>query len=121
MTKTDVLVCGGCNDVFHFMEQFTEHKNGNCDETSALKDSRETKPKVWAFLLWKASQLNADSANANVSPWKLYQTWLTLDEAIRETWVVAGRTIQSFARVSFWTFETLPLCVCVLTIKKKYF
>lgn len=62
---------------------------------------RETKPKVWAFLLWKASQLNADSANANVSPWKLYQTWLTLDEAIRETWVVAGRTIQSFARVSF--------------------
>lgn len=39
MTKTDVLVCGGCNDVFHFMEQFVDHKNGNCDETSTLKDS----------------------------------------------------------------------------------
>lgn len=39
MTKTDVLVCGGCNDVFHFMEQFVDHKNGSCSETSTLKDS----------------------------------------------------------------------------------
>ncbi|XP_037042637.1 uncharacterized protein LOC119078987 [Bradysia coprophila] len=109
MTKTDVLVCGGCNEVFHFLEQFTEHKNGNCNETSTLKDSQETKPKVWAFLLWKASQLNSDSANTIVNPWKLYQTWLTLDEAIRETWVVAGRTIQSFARMGQGNLHEMPV------------
>lgn len=57
---------------------------------------KETKPKVWAFLLWKASQLDKETANA----WKLYQSWVKLDEATRETWVVAGRTIQSFSKVS---------------------
>lgn len=109
MTKTDVLVCGGCNEVFHFLEQFTDHKNGNCNETSTLKDSQETKPKVWAFLLWKASQLNADNSNQIVNPWKLYQQWLTLDEAIRETWVVAGRTIQSFARMGQGNLHEMPV------------
>lgn len=51
---------------------------------------------MWAFLLWKAAQRN-DAASDS---WKLYQQWVKLDEAIRETWIVAGRTIQSFARVS---------------------
>lgn len=51
---------------------------------------------MWAFLLWKAAQRN-DAASDS---WKLYQYWVKLDDAIRETWIVAGRTIQSFARVS---------------------
>lgn len=40
----------------------------------------------------------------HVNSWKMYQTWVKLEEAIRETWIVAGRTIQSFAKVS----KTIP-------------
>lgn len=70
---------------------------------------RETKPKVWAFLLWKAAQ-RSDAANDNANSWKLYQVWVKLDEAIRETWIVAGRTIQSFARVRY--------CIDLFRVKK---
>lgn len=59
---------------------------------------KETKPKVWAFLLWKAAQQNTD--NENINAWKLYQNWIKLDETTRETWIVAGRTIQSFTKVN---------------------
>lgn len=50
-------------------------------------------------MLWKSSQLRGEESE-NVNSWKLYQIWVKLEEAIRETWVVAGRTIQSFAKVS---------------------
>lgn len=49
-------------------------------------------------MLWKSSQLRGEKSE-NVNEWKMYQTWMKLEEAIRETWVVAGRTIQSFAKV----------------------
>lgn len=87
-------------------------QNGQPFKFHFLFIQQETKPKVWAFLLWKASQLNADNANQIINPWKLYQQWLTLDEAIRETWVVAGRTIQSFARVS------RSCCVCARALEQ---
>lgn len=108
MTQSDVLVCGRCHNVFHFIELFREHKETECRKESTLKDCRETKSKVWAFLLWKSAQLNPTdgaavaAAEGNVNSWKLYQTWVKLEESVRETWIVAGRTIQSFARVSWW-------------------
>ena len=38
MTQTDVLVCGKCNNVFHFIELFKEHKESGCKLESSLKD-----------------------------------------------------------------------------------
>lgn len=108
MAQSDVLVCGKCHEVFHFIDLFKEHKDNNCKQISTLKDCRETKPKVWAFLLWKASQLHVDE-NSNVNAWKLYQTWIKLEESIRETWLVAGRTIQSFARFGNGAMQEMPV------------
>uniref|UniRef100_A0A1Q3F299 Putative chriz n=1 Tax=Culex tarsalis TaxID=7177 RepID=A0A1Q3F299_CULTA len=117
MTQSDVLVCGRCHNVFHFIELFREHKESECRKESTLKDCRETKAKVWAFLLWKAAQLNptdgsggsAAEAGGNVNSWKLYQTWVKLEESVRETWIVAGRTIQSFARMGQGSLQEMPV------------
>lgn len=112
MTQSDVLVCGRCHNVFHFIELFKEHKEQECRKESTLKDCRETKSKVWAFLLWKAAQLNndgVDSGAGNVNSWKLYQTWVKLEESVRETWIVAGRTIQSFARMGQGNLQEMPV------------
>lgn len=39
MSECDVLVCGQCHSVFHFMELFAEHKTQPCNKDSSLKDS----------------------------------------------------------------------------------
>lgn len=99
MTTLDVLVCGQCHGTFHLIEQFQEHKGTRCNKSNTIKDSFEPKPVVWAFLLWKAAQLSQEPPNKeNSSAWTLYQRWMKLDEAHKETWIVAGRTIQSFAQ-----------------------
>lgn len=107
----DVLVCGNCNNVFHFVEQFREHKGTRCTKSVQQKDNLETRPVIWSFLLWKAAQLNHDqNKDPNHSHgWRLYQTWMKLDEAIKETWVVAGRTIQSFAKVGQGSLQEMPV------------
>lgn len=38
MAQTDVLVCGKCHNVFHFVELFREHKDQGCDMESNFKD-----------------------------------------------------------------------------------
>lgn len=108
MTNMDVLVCGQCNNVFHFIEKFREHKSSQCTKSTNLKDNLETKPVIWSFLLWKASQLNQDQTK-DTTAWRLYQNWMKLDEAIKETWVVAGRTIQSFAKIGQGTLQEMPV------------
>lgn len=108
MSNMDVLVCGQCNNVFHFIEKFREHKSAQCSKSSTLKDNLETKPVIWSFLLWKASQLNQDQSKDS-NAWRLYQNWMKLDEAIKETWVVAGRTIQSFAKIGHGSLQEMPV------------
>lgn len=109
INKMDVLVCGHCNGVFHFIDQFREHKTIKCAKLSSLKDNLETKPIIWAFLLWKTSQLAGENYKENTNAWKLYQAWVKLDEAIKETWIVAGRTIQSFARIGQGSLQEMPV------------
>lgn len=48
-----------------------------------------------------------DSSNQNA--WKLYQTWVMLEDSIRDTWLVAGRTIQSFAKFGSGTLQEMPV------------
>uniref|UniRef100_A0A1B0BAC7 Chromo domain-containing protein n=1 Tax=Glossina palpalis gambiensis TaxID=67801 RepID=A0A1B0BAC7_9MUSC len=111
MAIMDVLVCGRCLAVTHFVEDFIEHKLHPCfKENNNVRECNDTKPKIWAFLLWKATQLNnnRDSSNSPNS-WSLYQTWVKMDESMRETWIVAGKTIQSFAKVSQGNLQEMPV------------
>lgn len=101
--KLDVLVCGSCHDVFHFIEQFQEHKSpGNCSGTSVIKDNyqHEPKPQVWAFMLWKNAQYkNGNESKPVPSSWVVYQRWCKLEPKEKEAWIVAGRNIQSFTKL----------------------
>lgn len=38
MAQSDILVCGKCHSVFHFIDLFKEHKNNNCKRISAFND-----------------------------------------------------------------------------------
>ncbi|XP_055854807.1 uncharacterized protein LOC129918357 [Episyrphus balteatus] len=126
MSQIDVLVCGRCLGVFHFVEEFKDHKRFACDKETQIRDGPDTKPKIWAFLLWKASQLNNkdnnnssnnSSFNSNLTSgnnqqqnsWALYQTWVKMEESIRETWIVAGKTIQSFAKMGHGGLQEMPV------------
>lgn len=112
MATMDVLVCGKCLNVFHYIEEFSMHKQKPCfKDTTNVRECNDTKPKIWAFLLWKATQLanNKDSSTAQPNSWSLYQTWVKMDDSIRETWIVAGKTIQSFAKVSQGGLQEMPV------------
>lgn len=108
MTEVDVLVCGKCHAVYHHVELFRDHKTKSCKVDSTLRDCRETKSKVWAFLLWKASQISQMESNT-INSWNLYKRWIDLDEDVRETWVVAGETIQSFAKMGQGQLQEMPV------------
>uniref|UniRef100_A0A1B0GNR3 Uncharacterized protein n=1 Tax=Phlebotomus papatasi TaxID=29031 RepID=A0A1B0GNR3_PHLPP len=104
VSSLDVLVCGSCHTAFHYIEEFTEHKANKCTGESSLKEC------VWAFLLWKACQMKTEE-DITANSWKLYQTWVKLDESVRETWVLAGKTIQSFARMGQGQLQEMPVKV----------
>lgn len=38
MAQSDILVCGRCHSVFHFIDLFKEHKVNNCKRLSAFND-----------------------------------------------------------------------------------
>jgi hypothetical protein len=63
---------------------------------------RETRPKIWAYLLWKQTQFQTQQEDEEENPWTLYQTWMKLEDSTRQSWLVAGGTIQSFEKVSRW-------------------
>jgi hypothetical protein len=67
------------------------------DLTYGIFFQRETRPKIWAYLLWKQTQFTQNQENESV--WKLYQQWMSLEESVRQSWLVAGGTIQSFEKV----------------------
>ncbi|XP_050094532.1 uncharacterized protein LOC126577150 [Anopheles aquasalis] len=117
ISSSDVLVCGRCNTVFHLLELFRAHKENepNCRRSAtSVQDCDEAQAKVWAFLLWKSAQRSLTTASEGDKPnqnnsWKLYQTWVKLDESVRDTWIVAGKTIQSFARIGSGNLQEMPV------------
>lgn len=105
MGRLDVLVCGQCHSVFHFVEEFQEHrvKDGACSKVSQFRENanNEQKAQLWAFLLWKDSQIQQENADKDATnSWKLYQKWCKMDLHIRNSWVTAGKTIQTFTKIS---------------------
>lgn len=117
MGDTDVLVCGRCYATFHFVPEFNEHKTAPClkvKKSTSIGNSEN--PKIWAFILWKSAQPTVDdddddalTANDADRSWPTYRKWLKLDETVRETWVVASRTIQSFAKIASGILEEMPV------------
>lgn len=60
---------------------------------------------MWAFLLWKNTQNKAKPITPGKLPdkdnsWIMYQKWCKLDAQDRETWVTAGRNVQTFTKIS---------------------
>ncbi|XP_073970208.1 chromodomain-containing protein chromator isoform X3 [Rhodnius prolixus] len=103
LRELDILVCGGCHTVFHFIEDFNKHKP-TCRRKSAFHGNiAETKPQVWAFLLWKNAQtkMNKQGLPIEESAWKLYQKWCKMPERIRNAWVAAGETVMNFSNFGF--------------------
>lgn len=105
MGRLDVLVCGQCHTVFHFIEEFKEHRarEGVCSKISQFRENanNEQKAQLWAFLLWKDSQIHQDSTDKDATnSWKLYQKWCKMDLHTRNSWVSAGKTIQTFTKIS---------------------
>uniref|UniRef100_A0A182NPU9 Chromo domain-containing protein n=1 Tax=Anopheles dirus TaxID=7168 RepID=A0A182NPU9_9DIPT len=117
IANCDVLVCGRCHSVFHLIELFSEHKESEPDckrtSTSTLHECDEAQAKVWAFLLWKSAQRSATgeerSPSGTNNSWKLYQAWVKLEESVRDTWIVAGKTIQSFSKTGAGNLQEMPV------------
>lgn len=100
-----MLVCGSCHEVFYFVEEFETHKQpGTCTGKSVLKESPHgdcNKPQVWAFMLWKnANYRNKRDGETSPSSWKIYQEWCKLEADVKDAWILAGKNIQTFAKVS---------------------
>lgn len=97
LKKLDVLVCGECHEVFHFIKEFQEHRQ-KCTKESILKDSIQdvSKSQVWAFMLWKNAKFkNACEEETPPSSWNVYQLWCNLDQTQKDSWVAAGKSLQA--------------------------
>ncbi|XP_076225253.1 chromodomain-containing protein chromator isoform X2 [Nomia melanderi] len=113
MGRLDVLVCGQCHSVFHFIEEFQKHrtKDGACTQVSHFRENsnNEQKAQVWAFLLWKDSQIQQEGPDRDsTNSWKLYQKWCKMDTHIRDSWIAAGKTIQTFTKISNAKMQDAP-------------
>ena len=97
LKKLDVLVCGECHEVFHFIKEFQDHRQ-KCTKESILKDSIQdvSKSQVWAFMLWKNAKFkNACEEETPPSSWNVYQLWCNLDQTQKDSWVAAGKSLQA--------------------------
>ncbi|XP_033225777.1 msx2-interacting protein [Belonocnema kinseyi] len=65
-----------------------------------LGGSNDQKAQLWAFLLWKDSQINQGANKDASNSWKLYQQWCKMEIHIRNAWIMAGKTIQTFTKIN---------------------
>ncbi|XP_066146857.1 microtubule-associated protein futsch isoform X1 [Euwallacea fornicatus] len=97
----DVLVCGGCHNSFHYIQEFSNHKKGNCTKTSVLIGvcEVESKPQTWGFILWKSKHLK-NYGDEVPSSWAIYQKWCKLPQADMNAWITAGQSIQFASKIA---------------------
>ncbi|KAI4460381.1 hypothetical protein MML48_5g00014521 [Holotrichia oblita] len=112
LSKVDVLVCGECHEVFHFVEQFQEHKSSDkCTKESVLKDGApvNSKSQLWGFMLWKNSKFKSSSTddnNSQPSSWNVYQLWCNLDQTQKDSWIAAGKSLQALYTITAGSIPT---------------
>lgn len=97
LKTTDILVCGRCHEVYHFIEEFQTHKRQICTAKSTILPicEGESKPQVWGFTLWKTKQNRSlKPGEAVPTSWKTYQNWCKLAPIDKNAWISAGQTIQ---------------------------
>lgn len=110
LKQLDIFVCGQCYDVFHFLEEFQEHKSNpdKCPKKPNLKNNLDYdgKPQIWGFTLWRSNELKShkpvednDEAKQNTKSWQMYQNWCKLDQKEKEKWINAGQTVQFVSRI----------------------
>lgn len=106
LSKLDVLVCGNCHEVYHFVEELQQHKAADdCQyqSSSAVKDicENEVKPQVWGFTLWKNKQMKKkEETPATLASWPIYQRWCKLEQTEKDLWIAAGQCLQTFNKIS---------------------
>lgn len=97
LKTTDILVCGRCHEVYHYTEEFQNHKSQVCTAKSTILPicEGESKPQVWGFTLWKTKQNRSLKQGEQVpTSWKTYQKWCKLAPIDKNAWISAGQTIQ---------------------------
>ncbi|RZC37460.1 titin [Asbolus verrucosus] len=103
LSKVDVLVCGGCHEVYHFVEEFQKHKSSDqCTGTKSLKCENEEKSQIWGFTLWKTkqAQIHKNKGEEVPSSWEIYQKWTKLEQLEKDLWISAGRTLQFCSKIA---------------------
>lgn len=111
ISQIDVLVCGSCHEVFHFIRDLENHKSDNCSKTSTLKCENEEKPQIWGFSLWKAKYIQKIKAkNEDVpSSWDIYQKWTSLDDSEKDLWLAAGKRLQYCKKIASSKIEEVKV------------
>lgn len=103
LKATDILLCGRCHDVYHFVEEYQNHKNQGCTAKSTILPicEGESKPQVWGFTLWKTKQNKSLKPGEPVpTSWRTYQKWCKLPPLEKNAWISAGQTIQFCHKVA---------------------
>jgi len=59
--------------------------------------------------LWKNSHIPESTDKDATNPWKLYQKWCKMDTHIRDSWIAAGKTIQTFTKISNAKMQDTPI------------
>ncbi|XP_045475655.1 uncharacterized protein LOC123681345 isoform X1 [Harmonia axyridis] len=94
--KLDVLICGICHTVFHFIEEYNTHKSNNCQESAVSKQcENDDKAVTWAFCLWKSREMKEQ----DIGMWPMYQKWHKLPQEEKDLWIAGGQTILSLNKI----------------------
>ncbi|XP_044755585.1 uncharacterized protein LOC123314381 [Coccinella septempunctata] len=93
--KLDVLICGTCHTVFHFIEEYNTHKSNKCQgSTVSIQCENDDKALTWAFCLWKSSE-----KDKSIGMWQMYQKWCKLPQDEKDMWIAGGQTILSLNKI----------------------
>lgn len=110
LATTDVLICGGCHEVYYLIEEFQSHKDSKtCAGKSVLKCENEEKAQIWGFTLWKTKQAHIHKEKGETVPtsWEIYQKWTKLQPNEKELWVTAGHNLQVIGKISSTKYKEI--------------
>ena len=86
MAKIDIVVCEKCHKVFHFVEEFNEHR---------MKEKCKL-IQIFGFILWKHAKFKSTKLQEHelLSSWNIYLLWCNLEQMEKDAWVTASKTLK---------------------------